>query len=173
MKKNEQIEFVSSAEVKINHIHYPVSLLQQVQSLLPLLSFNKLNGRVIQFSQDNRYLVLWDAKFFVVMFIKRIVLVESPSLWPVILGIAVASLWRRFLNSALIPWPHRRPISLSPINRINIHYSYRFGGRFDCFLWDDAVWDCWAEEGAKMFAEVVDGLFSMDNEEVFLLLNFN
>lgn len=47
MKKDKQIEFISTAQVKIDNIHDPVRLLEQVQSLLPLLSFDKLDSWIV------------------------------------------------------------------------------------------------------------------------------
>jgi hypothetical protein len=44
MKENEQIEFISPTQVKIDNIHDPVRLLEQVQRLLPLLSLDKLDS---------------------------------------------------------------------------------------------------------------------------------
>ena len=48
MKEDKQVELVSSAHLKVNHVHYAVSLLQQVQCLLPLLSLDELNRRIIE-----------------------------------------------------------------------------------------------------------------------------
>ena len=48
VKEDKQVELVSSAHLKVNHVHYAVSLLQQVQCLLPLLSLDELNRRIIE-----------------------------------------------------------------------------------------------------------------------------
>ena len=42
MKEYVQIEFVSATQIEVNDIHDTVSLLEQVEGLLPLLSFYKL-----------------------------------------------------------------------------------------------------------------------------------
>ena len=47
MKKDKQIEFVPAAQVEIDNIHDPVSLLEQVQRLFPLLSFDKLDSWIV------------------------------------------------------------------------------------------------------------------------------
>jgi hypothetical protein len=47
--------------------------------------------------------------------VKGVVLVESTSLRPVCLVIAVAPLWIRFLNSTLISWPDWQTIGLCPL----------------------------------------------------------
>jgi hypothetical protein len=47
MKKDKQIEFISTTKVEIDNIHDPVSLLEQVQRLFPLLPFDKLDGRIV------------------------------------------------------------------------------------------------------------------------------
>lgn len=54
MKKDEQIEFVTSAKIEIYNIHDPVCLLKQIQCLFPLLPFYELNRRVIKFTENNR-----------------------------------------------------------------------------------------------------------------------
>lgn len=48
MEQDENMVFVSSADIEVNDIHYAVSFLQQIQSLVILFSFDKLNGIVIQ-----------------------------------------------------------------------------------------------------------------------------
>jgi hypothetical protein len=47
MKQDKQIEFISTAQVKIDNIHDPVRLLEQVQRLFPLFPFDKLNSRIV------------------------------------------------------------------------------------------------------------------------------
>jgi len=50
MEENKQIEFVPSTHREIDYIHYTVSFLQKVECFLPLLSLDKLDSRVIQFT---------------------------------------------------------------------------------------------------------------------------
>ena len=92
VEKYEQVEFVATAQIEIDYIHDPVGLLQQVEGLLPLLSLNELGGRVIKLPQDNRYFILGDTELLVIVLVKGVVLVESTSLRPVCLVIAVAPL---------------------------------------------------------------------------------
>lgn len=80
MKKDKQIEFVTSAQIEIDNIHYPVSLLKQVQCLLPLLSFDELYSGVVKFSKNDRNFILGDAKLFVIMFVEGVIFIESASL---------------------------------------------------------------------------------------------
>lgn len=111
MEQYEEVEFVSATQREINNVHDPVGFLQEVESLLPLLSFDELYGWVIQFSQDYWYLVLADPELFVVMFVESIILIESPSSWPTSL-IITSSLRIAFLDTTLISWSYWRPVCL-------------------------------------------------------------
>jgi hypothetical protein len=92
VEKYEQVKFVPTAHIEIDDIHDPVCLLQQVECLLPLLSLNELGGRVIKLPQDYGDFILGDAELLVVVLVKGVILVESTSLRPVCLVIAVAPL---------------------------------------------------------------------------------
>ena len=92
MEKDKQVEFVATAQIEIDDIHYPVSFLQEVEGLLPLLSLDELGSRVIKLPQDYRYFILGDPKLLVVVLVKGVILVERTSLRPVCLIIAVAPL---------------------------------------------------------------------------------
>ena len=92
VEKDKQVEFVATAQIEIDDIHYPVGFLQEVEGLLPLLSLDELGGRVIKLPQDYWNFILGDAKLLVVMLVKGVILVESTSLRPVCLVIAVAPL---------------------------------------------------------------------------------
>ena len=92
VEKYEQVEFVAAAHIEIDDIHDPVGLLQQVESLLPLLSLDELGSRVIKLPQDYRDFILGDTELLVVVLVKGVILVESTSLRPVCLVIAVAPL---------------------------------------------------------------------------------
>jgi hypothetical protein len=60
MKEYKQIEFVSSAQIEIHYIHDSVGLLQEIQSLLPLFTLDKLDRRVIQLAENDRDLIFRD-----------------------------------------------------------------------------------------------------------------
>jgi hypothetical protein len=92
VEKYEQVEFVATAHIEVDDIHDPVGLLQQVEGLLPLLSLDELGRRVIELPQDDGDFILGDAELLVVVLVKGVILVESTSLRPVCLVIAVASL---------------------------------------------------------------------------------
>ncbi len=80
MKKDKQIEFVTSAQIEINNIHYPVSFLEQVQCFFPLLSLDELDCRVVKLSKHNGNFILRYAQLFVIMFVERVIFIECASL---------------------------------------------------------------------------------------------
>ena len=75
MKEDEQIEFVSSAQIEIHHIHNAVGLLQEIQSLFPLVTFDKLDRGVIQLPKNNWYLVFWYAELLIIVFIESVIFI--------------------------------------------------------------------------------------------------
>lgn len=92
MKQDEQVELVPPTEVEIDYIHDAIGLLQEVQGFLPLLTLDKLNSRVVKFTEDDRDLILGDAEFLIVMLVESVILVESATLRAISLIIAVAPL---------------------------------------------------------------------------------
>lgn len=79
MEQDEQVKPVSSAQVKINHVHNPISFLEEIKCFLILFSFDKLNARIIELGEHDWYFVLGYSQLFVVMLVKCIVLVEGTS----------------------------------------------------------------------------------------------
>lgn len=114
MKEDKQIEFISTAQVEIDNIHDPVSFLEQVQSLFPLLSLDKLDSWIVQLAKDDRNFIFRDAKLLVIVLVEGVVFVECASLWTISASL-ITSLWISFLDSDLVSWSQRSTISLCPI----------------------------------------------------------
>ncbi len=79
MEEHEYVVFVSPAYIEVDYIHYSVSLLQQVQCLIVLFTFYKLNGIIVELSQDYWDLILGNSQLLIVMFIESVVLVECAT----------------------------------------------------------------------------------------------
>ncbi len=87
MEKDKQIELVSAAQLEIDDVHDPVGLLQEVKGLFPLLSFDELDSGIVQFAEDNGYLVLGDPELLVVMLVEGVIFIEGAPCGPICLVI--------------------------------------------------------------------------------------
>lgn len=67
VEENEQLQLVSATQSEVNDVDDPIGFLEQVQTFVVLLLLDELDGRVIEFPQHNRNLVLRHSQFFVVV----------------------------------------------------------------------------------------------------------
>ena len=74
---------ISLAGAEVYGVHDAVGLLQEVECPLVLFFLDEGNGTLVKLSQNNRYLILRDPQFFVVMFVEEVILL---SLGIVLLG---------------------------------------------------------------------------------------
>lgn len=76
VEHDEEVKLVPAAGFKIDHVHDPVGLLQQIERPLVLLALNESIGTVIELGEDYGDLIFADAELLVVMLVERVVFVE-------------------------------------------------------------------------------------------------
>ena len=58
MEEDEDVVFIPPAHIEVDYIHYSVSLLEQIQSLVILFALYKLDCVIIQLGQYYWYFIL-------------------------------------------------------------------------------------------------------------------
>jgi len=76
VEHDKEVELVSTARFKIDHIHDTIRLLQQVERSFVLLALNKPIRTVVEFGEDDWDLILGDPELLIVMLVEGVILVQ-------------------------------------------------------------------------------------------------
>lgn len=75
MEHYEKMVLITSAQVEVDYVRYSIRFLQKIQRPLVLFPFDKLVGRVIQFSHYDWNLVLADPQLLIIVLIESVGLI--------------------------------------------------------------------------------------------------